>query len=201
MVGYAVTATFRSAQPASASEQVVKLFESKPHFDRIVSPRVVVIQDLDDPQGGAVYGEIMVRLFKALGCVGLVTDGYGRDIHQIAGIGFPCFTAGICATHANGRILSLNHPVTVGGVNIHPGDMIHGDANGVTTIPHAVADRVAMNCQDYVEAEEELMNAITPIDLEKGRVSEALKHFGKQLDMIRARMRTEENFQPPTGLV
>jgi regulator of RNase E activity RraA len=201
MVGYAVTATFRSAQPAGPNESAVDLFNSKPLFDQIPGPRVVVIKDLDEPRGGAVYGEIMVRLLQAYGCVGLITDGSARDIHQVAELGFPCFTSGICATHANGRILGLNGPVTVGGVDIHPGDMIHGDANGITTVPRDIADRVAMNCQDYVDAEEELMEAITPNDHDTGRASEALIHFSRRLDTIRTRMRTTETSQPSNGLV
>lgn len=201
MVGYAVTATFRSAQPASPDEQAVKLFESKPQFDRVAGPRVVVVQDLDDPQGGAVYGEIMVRLFKTLGCAGLVTDGFGRDIAQVGALDFPCFTAGISATHANGRILTINEPVTVGGVTVRPGDLIHGDANGVTTVPLDFAEKIACCCEPYVQAEEELMGHLTPDTLACNGMGSHLTDFGDRLQRLRQEMQGTGTKPVPEGLV
>lgn len=188
MAGYAVTMTFRSSQPANADEPAVKLFASKKMFDEISAPRVVVVQDLDDPQGGAVYGEIMVRLFKALGCVGLITNGFGRDIQQVGALDFPCFTAGISATHANGRILSINEPVTVGGVTIRPGDLLHGDANGVTSVPLDYARQVAELCGPYVQAEEELMERLSPEALVDNSIADHLIHFGTRLENLRKQM-------------
>lgn len=201
MAGYAVTMTFRSSQPASADEPAIKLFASKAKFDGIAAPRVVVVQDLDDPQGGAVYGEIMVRLFKALGCVGLITNGFGRDIQQVGAIGFPCYTAGISATHANGRILSINEPVTVGGVTIRPGDLLHGDANGVTSIPLEYARQIAECCPTYVEAEEELMGHVNAETLSDDSIGEHLAHFSKRLETLRAKMQFGTECQAAEGLV
>src|SRR5204862_327924 len=57
-----------------------------------------------------------------------------------------------CA-HGYPQILHINVPVHVGGVTLHPGDLLHGDCNGVTTIPNEVASATAHACAEYVAAE------------------------------------------------
>ena len=47
----------------------------------------------------------------------------------------------------------MNIPVHVGGVTVYPGDLIHGDCNGITTIPNHIAGCVAGLCAEYMEAE------------------------------------------------
>ena len=66
---------------------------------------------------------------------------------------FPCFTSGTICAHGYCHFPFLNVPVHVGGVMVHPGDLLHGDRNGVTTIPHAIASEVAHACADFVAAE------------------------------------------------
>ena len=50
-------------------------------------------------------------------------------------------------------ILDVNVPVTMSGVAIKPGDLLHGDANGVLTIPLEIAGRVHAECMKVIEAE------------------------------------------------
>ena len=68
-------------------------------FDAVPAPRVMVIQDLDDPPAAAVYGEVMASTYQAFGCVGLVTNGFARDILQVRELKFPCFASGVCVSH------------------------------------------------------------------------------------------------------
>src|SRR5207244_3370498 len=77
MVGYAVTATLRTATPNTPEETTVTLPEQVAAFEGVPTPRVMVIQDLDDPPLGAVYGEVMTSTYQGFGCVGLVTNGFG----------------------------------------------------------------------------------------------------------------------------
>lgn len=58
-------------------------------------------------------------------------------------MGFHYFAAGVVASHGNPRLLEVNVPVTLDGVRIEPGDLLHGDINGVTTIPLTIADQIA----------------------------------------------------------
>jgi 4-hydroxy-4-methyl-2-oxoglutarate aldolase len=153
MVGYASTATFRSSAPPRSGSAYSGLVEQAASFTELPGPAVVVFQDLDDPSAAATFGEIMCTTYKAFGAVGLVTSGSGRDLDQVEALSFPCFTAGTVCAHGYCHFPTLNVPVRVGGVVIHPGDLLHGDRNGVTTIPNEIAAAVARGCADYVAAE------------------------------------------------
>ena len=157
MVGYAVTATFRAAAPPATGaytgfEEQLELIQQLP------GPAVIVIQDLDDPPAAAVFGEVMCTTYKAFGAAGLVTSGAGRDLPQVRTLQFPVFTSGTICSHGYCHFPQVNVPVRVGGVTIRPGDLLHGDANGVTTIPHEIADRLAHACQEFVDAEAIVIN-------------------------------------------
>jgi regulator of RNase E activity RraA len=153
MVGYASTATFRSAAPPRAGNVYSGLAEQVASFVELPGPAVVVFQDLDDPVASATFGEVMCTTYKAFGAVGLITSGAGRDLDQVEALQFPCFCNGVICAHGYCHILAINVPVHVGGVMVHPGDLLHGDRNGVTTIPLAIASEVAHACAEYMAAE------------------------------------------------
>jgi regulator of RNase E activity RraA len=167
MVGYASTATFRSCAPARAGSAYGDLGAQVAAFAELPGPPVVVFQDVDDPVAAATFGEVMCTTYKAFGAVGLITSGAGRDLDQVEVLKFPCFTGGTICAHGYCHFPSLNVPVHVGGVLIHPGDLLHGDRNGVTTIPNAIASAVAHACAEFMAAEAIVLGylkggAITP---------------------------------------
>jgi regulator of RNase E activity RraA len=130
-------------------------------------PKVVVFQDLDDPPVAATFGEVMCTTYQAFGAVGLITSGAGRDLDQVEALRFPCFTAGTICSHGDCQIVELNVPVRVGGVWVNPGDLLHGDRNGVTTIPNDRAAAVAAGCPELAAAEAVVLDylkagAVTP---------------------------------------
>src|SRR6516162_10689784 len=153
MVGYASTATFRSAFPPRAGNVYSGLAEQVASFGELPGPAVVVFQDLDGPCCAATFGEVMASTYKAFGAAGLITSGAGRDLDQVEAIGFPCFTNGTICSHGDCHIVQINVPVHVGGVAVHPGDLVHGDRNGVTTIPNELASAVAHACPEFMAAE------------------------------------------------
>src|SRR6478752_2836675 len=153
MVGYASTATFRSASPPRAGGAYAGMDQQVASFAELPGPAVVVFQDLDSPPASATFGEIMCSTYKAFGAVGLITSGAGRDLDQVEALDFPCFTDGTICAHGYCHIPSINVPVHVGNVMVSPGDLIHGDRNGVTTIPHTIASEVAQACAEFAEAE------------------------------------------------
>ena len=112
-------------------------------FAELPGPAVVVFQDLDDPPVGATFGEVMCSTYKAFGSVGLITSGGGRDLDQVKAIDYPVFTGSTICSHAYCHILHLGLPVRVGGLMVNHGDLLHGDANGVTNIPLDIAAEVA----------------------------------------------------------
>jgi regulator of RNase E activity RraA len=153
MVGYAATATFRSAAPPRSGNVYSGLTEQVAAFAELPGPPVVVFQDLDSPVAAATFGEVMCTTYKAFGAVGLITSGAGRDLDQVEVLNFPCFTGGTMCAHGYCHIPQINVPVHVGGVMVQPGDLLHGDRNGVTVIPTEIASAVAHACAEYVAAE------------------------------------------------
>lgn len=160
MVGYASTATFRSAAPPRAGDVYSGLAEQIASFAELPGPAVVVFQDLDNPVASATFGEVMCSSYKAFGAAGLITSGAGRDLDQVEAMGFPCFTDGTICSHGYCHILQINVAVHVGGLAIHPGMLLHGDRNGVTTIPVEIASAVAHACSEFAAAESAVLDYV-----------------------------------------
>jgi regulator of RNase E activity RraA len=153
MVGYACTATFRAGSPPRSGDVYAGLGKQVEAIAAMAGPAVVIFQDLDDPPVAATFGEVMASTYKAFGCVGLITSGAGRDLEQVAVLDFPCFTGGTICSHGYCQIVELQVPVRVGGVTVYPGDLLHGDCNGVSTIPNELAAAVADACSEFYAAE------------------------------------------------
>src|SRR5438270_1208831 len=111
MVGYASTATFRSAAPPRAGNVYAGLNEQVASFAGLPGPAVVVFQDLDDPVASATFGEVMCTTYKAFGAAGLITSGAARDLDQVEALDFPCFTSRAVCAHGYGQLVSSTHPV------------------------------------------------------------------------------------------
>ena len=91
--------------------------------------------------------------YQAFGAAGIVTSGAARDLDQVRRLEFPAFSDGTICAHGYSHIVDLHHAVRVGGMTIHPGDLIHGDANGVATIPLEIASDLAQAAAEYAAAE------------------------------------------------
>ena len=101
----------------------------------IARPGDVIVVDGKGDLSSALMGEIMSQQCVALGVAAVVIDGAVRDCEAIRELGFPIYAAGM---NPNGPTKfvpgRLNHPVSVGGVAVNPGDLVVGDADGVTVI-------------------------------------------------------------------
>ena len=159
MVGYATTATFRSAAPARG-DAYASLEKQVAAFVEVPAAPIVVFQDLDDPSAAATFGEVMCTTYKTFGANGLITSGTGRDLDQVRAIGFPVFTNGANCSHGYVHLLHIHQPVQVGGLTVYPNDLLHGDCNGVTSIPHEIAAEVAEIGDEFVAAEKIILDAL-----------------------------------------
>jgi regulator of RNase E activity RraA len=153
VVGYAATATMRCALPRREGDVYGSLDQQVARFAELPGPPIVVFQDLDDPAVAATFGEIMCTTYLSFGAAGLITSGAARDLDQVRRIGFPAFSNGAVCSHGYSHIVDLHRTVRVGGLTVHPGDLIHADANGVTTIPLHIAADVAHAAVEFVAAE------------------------------------------------
>lgn len=158
MVGFAVTSTFRSMSPPRGGDVYASMSDQISAFAGLPGPPVVVYQDLDVPVVSATFGEVMCTVYQSFGAQGLITSGGGRDLEQVERLGFPTFTSGAICSHGYCHTLAVNVPVTVGGICIYPGDLIHGDLNGVTTIPLEIASEIPGVCDELAAAEAVILN-------------------------------------------
>lgn len=160
MVGYATTATYRSSAPPQGADVYDAMQKQLSVLQARSGPHVIVFQDLDDPSTAATFGEVMCTSYQAFGAVGLITSGTGRDLDQVREIRFPVFSSGTNCSHGYCHTLDVDVPVHVGGLTVRPGDLLHGDANGVTSIPREIAAEAARICPDFVAAEEVVLECL-----------------------------------------
>ena len=158
MVGYACTATIRAVQVPPATSAALRPAMWR-EMERIPSPCVVVIQDLDDPPGvGAFWGDVQSNIHRALGCIGTVTNGSVRDLDEVHALGFHFFAASVSVSHAYVHLVEIGVPVQVGGLTVHPGDLLHGDRHGVLAIPLEIAGRIPEGVEKVERVERQIIS-------------------------------------------
>jgi len=153
MTGYAVTAqveTVTQTGPGGPAGHIelYRLLETAP------KPAIIVLQEIGGFGAFAAHcGEVMTTFFTRLGAIGLVSDCAVRDIPEVRALGFHYFARGICASHAYFRIVRCGLPVTVCGMPVQPGEILHGDENGLITVPNVDLDSLK-NAVDSVRTSE-----------------------------------------------
>lgn len=170
-VGFAATAKFCSSAAASA---YASLQDQLALFERLPGPAFVVFQDLDRPSIGATFGEVMCSTYRAFGSVALVTSGGGRDLLQVKALGYPVFTGTTICSHAYCQILDVGLPVEIGGLDVATGDLLHGDANGITSIPLELASEIPDVAEEFIAAEAHV------IDYAKSPGTKTLAEFAER---------------------
>jgi regulator of RNase E activity RraA len=141
-VGYAVTCTVDSTTEGREGIGFNVLYDL---LARNSGPTVVVMQDVGaDRLHSCHAGEMMSTRMKGLGAVGILTDGGLRDVREVGALGgFQYFCAGLVVSHGNPICVSVGDEVTISGMTVRPGDLLHGDANGIVHIPDECAAGVA----------------------------------------------------------
>ncbi len=161
MVGYARTATVRSMQPserspAEGTEVRLAYYE---HIGSGPGPTVTVIEDLDAVPGyGAWWGEVNTSIHQGLGSLGVVTNGSIRDLDDSAP-GFHLLAGMAAPSHAWIRVEQFACPVTVHGMTVEPGDLIHADRHGAVVVPIDVAGDVPAAAAEIATGEARLIEA------------------------------------------
>jgi len=104
----------------------------------IAQPGDVIIVDGKADQTCALIGEIMTSQAAAIGVAGYVIDAAVRDVEALRAMNFPVFSYGYNPAGPTKRIPGrVNHPISIGGITVNPGDLVVGDADGVVVIPQA----------------------------------------------------------------
>lgn len=128
----------------------------------------ILVIDAKGNTNRAVAGDFVASLAKGVGVQGFVVNGVIRDIAAIRELDFPVFSLGTTVAagnkHGGGAV---NVPVAVGGVTVHPGDIIVGDIDGVVVVPQGTEDEVVIAAEAKVAKD----NAREKEALENGEVS------------------------------
>jgi regulator of RNase E activity RraA len=189
MVGFALTSTFRSMASPPKGDVYGSLTQQVEAFERLPGPAVVVFQDLDQPCVAATFGEVMCSTYKGFGARGIITSGAGRDLDQVRAIGFPAFTAGTICSHAYCHILQVGIPVTVGGMWVETGALLHGDCNGVASIPSEIASEVPEACAELARAEQIVLDYVRGPKPTAAGLSEARQASAANMAELSRRLR------------
>ena len=159
-MGYAVTCTADTTTETRADERgLMRLWAA---IEAAPKPAVLVIKDIGPERSRSCHmGEVMATTAKALGAVGCVSDGGLRDVVEVRALGgFQYFCPGFVVSHGNPIICEVNIAVTLEGMAVKPGDLLHGDVNGVLVVPDAVADRVAAEAERVRADEREVLEFV-----------------------------------------
>jgi regulator of RNase E activity RraA len=138
MVGFARTVTFKAkdAVPLGHGGYMQKRLDYLDYVAGAPRPSVMVMEDLDGEHVGygAFWGEVQSNVHKALGCLGVITNGSVRDIPMIAP-GFQMLAGSIVPSHAYVHVADFGIEVTVHGMRVKSGDLIHADRHGAIVVP------------------------------------------------------------------
>lgn len=144
VVGFARTATIRAAEPSTLSPAEART-RRLAYYEYVATPpqpSIVVIQDLDPEPGlGAFWGEVNTAIHKGLGISGCVTDGSIRDLDQVTPE-FQLLAGKVGPSHAWVRVEETGGEVTVHGMTVRHGDLVHADRHGAVVIPLDAAPRI-----------------------------------------------------------
>jgi regulator of RNase E activity RraA len=133
--GYAVTLHATTNRPPDVAPMPIHEPEYWRWLEAIDGPKIVVLEDLDDPPGGAMWGEWNANVHRALGCVGTITQGAVRDLDALERLGFHAFATSVSAAHGYGAFVGYGEPVSVAGLRVETGDLLVADLHGVLRIP------------------------------------------------------------------
>ncbi len=124
------------------------------------APTISVIQDIDgaDAGIGAFWGEVQSNIHKALGCLGVITDGSVRDINEMAD-GFFALAGSVMPSHVWADLTAIDVPVSIAGMQVKPGDLIHADRHGAVVVPHEVARDISAAAARIVRKEAVILDA------------------------------------------
>lgn len=142
IVGYARCVKIRAASPPTEPAETV-LARRMAYYEYVAAgpaPSLVVIEDTDWPHCiGAFWGELHVAVHKGLGLAGTLTNGLLRDLGQLDP-GYQVIAGAVGPSHAFVHVTELDVPVTVLGLQITPGQLVHADRHGATIIPETAIE-------------------------------------------------------------
>ncbi len=139
-VGFAATAVIAGREPPTEPAETIRArrLDYFRHMAAAPAPALAVVQDVDYPECvGAWWGEVHTVVHRGLGMVGALTDGAMRDLGDLAP-GFPVIAGSVGPSHGFVHVRAIDVPVTLFGLGIRSGDLVHADRHGALVVPPEV---------------------------------------------------------------
>ncbi len=146
-VGYAVTCVYGLPDPGFNRLTFMDVIDA---LDASPKPTILILQQKFPPEiAGKVglSGGNMTTAMKAVGCLGVISNGPSRDLEEIRPMKFQYMLTGVTAGHGAMAVYAVNVPVSVGGMDVCPGDIIHMDEDGAVKFPADKLEAVLTNVQ------------------------------------------------------
>jgi 4-hydroxy-4-methyl-2-oxoglutarate aldolase len=155
MCGVVVTAQLRAREPGDDAVAVADLYRA---IIDAPAPAIVVVEDLDNPPGGGAFlGEVIGTFLARIGVVGFVTNGRVRDAAELRASGISVHASGLCVARSYVRLCAVNAEVSVAGLTLAAGEILHGDEHGLLQIPRSavaalpeLAEQIRASEQDTI---------------------------------------------------
>ena len=176
IVGFAVTLRLHGSNPPMEGGVYIERTDWWDDLKTISAPRIVVIEDADHHPGIAAFiGETHAAILQAMGCVGVVTNGAVRDLDPVERLGFQLFSGTVSVSHAYAHVAKADSPVHVGGLEIVPGDLLHGDQHGIVKIPVDLAGQVVQIAGRLRAREKKILRFCQSPEFSPDRLREVLR--------------------------
>lgn len=176
MVGYAVTARLRSGEPPMKGGTFRDRTDFWQSVLKVPAPRVLVLQDMDNPPGrGAFVGDVHASILQALGCVGYVTNGAVRELPSVRAMGVQLFAGSVLVSHAYAHIFDVGASITIGGMEVTAGTLLHGDRHGIVSVPIEIAVAVPGVARAMRQSEQKVIDFCRSSSFSVAKLSEVIK--------------------------
>jgi 4-hydroxy-4-methyl-2-oxoglutarate aldolase len=127
-----------------------------------VRPGEVILVAAGGSARAACWGELFSTAARARGARGTLIDGYCRDARSISALGYPVWCRGMLPLDCKGRaaVTGWRQPAVVGGLPVHPGDLVVADADGAVVVPAGLIDQTITRALAKAEKEHGLRDAL-----------------------------------------
>lgn len=156
VVGFARTAKIAALAPPTEAPDVTRArrMDYYRYMAEAPAPSVAVIEDVDFPNCiGAYWGEINTTVHKGFGISGALTNGVMRDLGDLPD-NFPVVAGSIGPSHGFVHVREFDGPVSIFGMTVTPGDLLHADRHGALVIPPEVISDLLTDIETLLETEQ-----------------------------------------------
>ncbi len=179
-IGYAVTLTYSVPDPDHPELPALSFLDLIDALDKAEKPIVIACQQDYPPwilDKAGLFGGHFTSLLKACGVVGVVTNGPSRDVDEMRPLGIQYIMSGVTVGHGEFVLRAVNTEVSVAGMDVAPGDIIHMDEHGAVRFPATALKDVCDQIEAFVHEEEQQVRAL----LSAGSIEEVRRIWQSQV--------------------